>query len=38
MDILCYHNNPFMNKTLRKAIKARSRLKIKFNKNSSAKN
>ena len=38
MDILCYHNNPFMNKTLRKATKARSRLKIKFNKNSSTKN
>ena len=31
-------NNPFMNKALRKAIMTRSRLKNKFNKNSSAKN
>ena len=36
--ILCYNNNPFMNKALRKAIMTRSRLKNKFNKNSSAKN
>ena len=33
-----YNNNPFMNKALRKAIMTRSRLKNKFNKNSSAKN
>ena len=36
--ILRYNNNPFMNKALRKAIMTRSRLKNKFNKNSSAKN
>ena len=38
MKILRYNNNPFTNKALRKAIIARSRLKNKFNKNSSAKN
>ena len=38
MKILRYNNNPFMNKALRKAITTRSRLKNKFNKNSSAKN
>ena len=38
MKILRYNNNPFMNKALRKAIMTRSRLKNKFNKNSSAKN
>ena len=38
MTILRYNNNPFMNKALRKAIMTRSRLKNKFNKNSSAKN
>ena len=38
MKILCYNNNPFMNKALRKAIMIRSRLKNKFSKNSSAKN
>ena len=36
--ILRYNNNPFMNKAFRKAIMTRSRLKNKFNKNSSAKN
>ena len=36
--ILRYNNNPFMNKALSKAIMTRSRLKNKFNKNSSAKN
>ena len=36
--ILRYNNNPFMNKALRKTIMTRSRLKNKFNKNSSAKN
>ena len=38
MKILRYINNPFMNKALRKTIMTRSRLKNKFNKNSSAKN
>ena len=38
MKIVCYNNNPFMNKALKKAIMTRSRLKNKFNKNSSAKN
>ena len=38
MKILRCNNNPFMNKALRKAIMTRSRLKNKFNKNSSAKN
>ena len=38
MKILRYNNNPFMNKALRKAIMTRSRLKNKFNKNSSEKN
>ena len=38
MKILCYNNKPFMNKALRKVIMKRSRLKNKFNKNSSAKN
>ena len=38
MKIPRYNNNPFMNKSLRKAIMTRSRLKNKFNKNSSAKN
>ena len=38
MKILHYNNNPFMNKALRKAILTRSKLKNKFNKNSSAKN
>ena len=38
MKILRYNNNPFMSKALRKAITIRSRLKNKFNKNSSAKN
>ena len=38
MKILRYNNNPFMNKALRKTIMTRSRLKNKFNKNSSAKN
>ena len=39
MKILRYNNNPFINKALRKAtITTRSRLKNKFNKNSSAKN
>ena len=37
MKILRYNNNPFMNKALRKAIVIRSRLKNRFNKNSSAK-
>ena len=36
--VLRYNNNPFMNKALRKAIMTRSRLKNKFNKNSSTKN
>ena len=38
MKILRYNNNPFMNNALRKKIMTRSRLKKKFNKNSSAKN
>ena len=38
MKILRYNNNPFMKKALRKAIMTRSRLKNKFNRNSSAKN
>ena len=38
MKILRYSNNSFMNKALRKAIITRSRLKNKFDKNSSAKN
>ena len=38
MKILRYNNNPFMNKALRKAVMTRSRLKNKFNKNSTAKN
>ena len=38
MKILRYNNNLFMNNALRKAIMTRSRLKNKFNKNSSAKN
>ena len=38
MKMLSYNNNPFMNKDLRKAIMARSRLKNKFNKSSFAKN
>ena len=38
MKIFRYNNNPFMNKALRKAIMTRSKLKNKFNKNSSAKN
>ena len=38
MKILRYNNNSFMNKALRKAIMTRSRLKNKFNKNSSANN
>ena len=37
MKILRYENNPIVNKALRKAIMARSRLKNKFNKSSSAK-
>ena len=37
IKILRYNNNPFMNKALRKAIMTRSRLKNKFNKNSSEK-
>ena len=37
MKILCYNNNPFMNKAFRKTIMAISRLKNKFNKISSAK-
>ena len=37
MKILRYNNNLFMNKALRKAIMTRSRLKNRFNKNSSAK-
>ena len=32
MKILCYNNNLFMNKALRKAIMSRSRLKNKFSK------
>ena len=38
MKILRYNNNPFMKKTLRKAIMTRSRLKNEFDKNISAKN
>ena len=38
MKMLRYNSNPFMNKALRKAIMTRSRLKNKFNKNSSAEN
>ena len=38
MKILRYSSNAFINKALRKAIMTRSRLKYKFNKNSSAKN
>ena len=38
MKILRYNNNPLMNKALRKAVMTRSRLKSKFNKDSSAKN
>ena len=38
MKILLYNSNRFMNKVLRKATITRSRLKNKFNKNSSAKN
>ena len=37
MKILRYENNRIVNKALRKAIMARSRLKNKFNKSSSAK-
>ena len=37
IKMLRYNNNPFMNKALRKAIITRSRLKNKFNKNSSPK-
>ena len=37
MKIFRYNNNPFMSKTLRKATITRSRLKNKFDKNSSAK-
>ena len=37
MKTLRFNNNPFMNKVLRKAIMTRSRLKDKFNSNSSAK-
>ena len=33
MKTLCYDNNPFMNKALRKAIMNRLRLKNKFDKN-----
>ena len=36
--ILRYNNNPSMNQALTKAITTRSRLKNKFNKNTSAKN
>ena len=38
MKILRYNNNPSMNQALTKAITTRSRLKNKFNKNTSAKN
>ena len=38
MKILRYKNSPFRNNALRKAIVTRSRLKNKFNENSSAKN
>lgn len=38
MKTLCYNNNPFTNKSFRKAIMTRSRLTNKFNKNSSAEN
>ena len=38
MKILRYNNNPFMNKALRKVIITGSRLKNKFNKNTSGKN
>ena len=36
MKMLRYNKNPFMNKSLRKAIMKRSKLKNEFNKNSSA--
>ena len=38
MKILRYNNNPSMNQALTKAITTRSRLKNKFNRNTSAKN
>ena len=38
MKILPYNNNPFIKKALRKSIMTRSRLKNRFNENSSAKN
>ena len=38
METLRYNNNPFTNKSFRKAIMTRSRLKNKFNNNSSAEN
>ena len=38
MKILPYNNNLFIKKALRKSIMTRSRLKNRFNENSSAKN
>ena len=38
MEVLRFNNNSLMNKSLGKAIMARSRLKYKFNRNCSAEN
>ena len=38
MQVLLYNNNPFINKSLRKTIMTRLRLKNNFNKNNSVEN
>ena len=38
MKTLCSNNNPYMNKSLRNALMTRSRLKSKFDKNTSIEN